>query len=250
MILHIPHSSRLIPEELRCQFILSDEELDRELTLLTDAYTDELFQFSGAARVVFAFSRLVVDVERFKSDYEEPMSTVEMGAVYSKTTSGAILRNELSTYDKAALISSYYDSHHELLKKAVDRELQERGKSLIIDCHSFSSVPLPCDKDQSLPRPMVCIGTDDFHTPEPLITRVVEMFSNLRYRIGLNKPFSGAIVPRSKYRKDKKVASIMIEIRRDLYMNELTSAKSSAFINTCYTVSNILRELKLLEATL
>ena len=65
VILHIPHSSRVIPEELRNQFVLSDDELSAELRLMTDAFTDELFTLPGATVVRFPFSRLVVDVERF-----------------------------------------------------------------------------------------------------------------------------------------------------------------------------------------
>jgi len=43
MILHIPHSSREIPDDTRDQFVLADDELAAELTLMTDAFTDELF---------------------------------------------------------------------------------------------------------------------------------------------------------------------------------------------------------------
>jgi hypothetical protein len=45
MILHIPHSSDVIPENLRDQIVLSDDDLAAELTLMTDAFTDELLPF-------------------------------------------------------------------------------------------------------------------------------------------------------------------------------------------------------------
>lgn len=44
VIFHIPHSSRAIPEDLRGTIALTDEELDAELTAMTDAYTEELFR--------------------------------------------------------------------------------------------------------------------------------------------------------------------------------------------------------------
>jgi N-formylglutamate deformylase len=47
MILHIPHSSRLVPSKVRGQFVISDEELELELTRMTDAYTDEIFMAEG-----------------------------------------------------------------------------------------------------------------------------------------------------------------------------------------------------------
>ena len=52
MILHIPHSSRVIPGNVRDQIILSDRELDAELDRMTDAYTDELFSLEHAGQVV------------------------------------------------------------------------------------------------------------------------------------------------------------------------------------------------------
>ena len=47
MILHIPHASRHIPEALRGQFVLDDHALGEELARVTDAFTDELFDFPG-----------------------------------------------------------------------------------------------------------------------------------------------------------------------------------------------------------
>ena len=75
-ILHIPHSSVAVPLEIRKSNILSDEDLQHELLVMTDRYTDELFvnAIPDAAKVVFPISRLVVDPERFEDDSQEPMS--------------------------------------------------------------------------------------------------------------------------------------------------------------------------------
>jgi N-formylglutamate deformylase len=79
MILHIPHSSDLIPEQFRDQILLSDDDLTAELLRMTDAYTDELFSYPGATTVLFPISRLLVDVERFSDDKKEPMTKGGMG---------------------------------------------------------------------------------------------------------------------------------------------------------------------------
>lgn len=42
-VLHIPHSSFLVPFEIRESLHLSDEGLQRELLLMTDWFTDQLF---------------------------------------------------------------------------------------------------------------------------------------------------------------------------------------------------------------
>ena len=51
MILHIPNSSRVIPEKLMGQIVLPSEELAVEIIPMTDAYTNELFALPGIAMV-------------------------------------------------------------------------------------------------------------------------------------------------------------------------------------------------------
>jgi N-formylglutamate amidohydrolase len=43
IIANIPHSFTFIPPEIRNSLLIGDEELERELLLLTDRYVDELF---------------------------------------------------------------------------------------------------------------------------------------------------------------------------------------------------------------
>jgi N-formylglutamate amidohydrolase len=47
--------------------------------------------------------------------------------------------------------------------------------------------------------------------------------------MAFNTPFSGTFVPIKYYQKDERVSSIMIEIKRSLYMNEATSEKIQSF---------------------
>jgi N-formylglutamate amidohydrolase len=229
MILHIPHSSRAIPENLRDQIVLSDEDLSTELTLMTDAFTDELFALPETAIVRFPISRLLVDVERFLNDIEEPMSRVGMGVIYTRTAFGNTLRRSLQWQEVRNLVSEYYEPHHRKLFAEVNNELERYGKALIVDCHSFPSHPLPCDMDQSVPRPEFCIGTDSFHTPIELIQVAQRTIKGSGYTVGIDWPYSGTLVPMPFYKKDHRVASILIEVNRGLYMDELTGAKTVGF---------------------
>ncbi|MFT4719642.1 MAG: N-formylglutamate deformylase [Candidatus Azotimanducaceae bacterium] len=82
MILHIPHASTYIPPALRAAIVLSDADLARELLVMTDHYTDELFMPAaqpGDAIIRATVSRLVVDMERFVIDEQEPMASRGMG---------------------------------------------------------------------------------------------------------------------------------------------------------------------------
>jgi N-formylglutamate deformylase len=167
VILHLPHSSRLIPAGLRDQILLSDRDLAEELTLMTDAFTDEIFACPKAAAVRFPFSRLIVDVERFSDESEEPRSRMGMGVIYTRTAHGGEFRRRLQPEEQRALMS-LYEAHHQALSARVAGELEQSGRALIIDCHSFPSRPLPCDLDKTTPRPQFCLGTDPTHTPEAL----------------------------------------------------------------------------------
>ena len=84
IVLHLPHAATFIPEDLRQDFLLSDQELQEELNRTTDHATDLIFQqaFPEANAIVFPVSRLVVDPERFSDDSQELMSQVGMGYLH------------------------------------------------------------------------------------------------------------------------------------------------------------------------
>jgi N-formylglutamate amidohydrolase len=219
-----------VPADVRATLILSDADLGAELIRMTDSYTDQLFELpEGAARIVFPVSRLVVDPERFVDDAQEPMAARGMGVVYTRTSDGQPLRRTLSLESRDLLIRRYYDPHHERLTRAVDDALEYAGRCLILDCHSFPSAPLPYELEQSSVRPDICVGTDEYHTPDWLVELATELSSGQGFRVLLNQPFSGALVPMAHYRKEPRVWSLMIEVNRSLYMDEFTGNRSAQF---------------------
>ena len=98
-----------------------------------------------------------------------------------------------------------------------------------MDGHSFTSRPLPFEKDQSSERPDICIGTDDFHTPEALAAHIRDYAARRGMSARRNFPFAGAITPMMHYRRDARVQSVMLEVNRKLYMNEETGDKLARF---------------------
>ena len=231
IVLHIPHASRKIPSDIRCSIILSDSELEIELNKMTDSYTDILFipDSTNVQTVVFPISRLVMDPERFLDDNQEIMAKHGMGVIYTRTADGRKLRDQPTVRERERLINRYYRPHHKKLEDCVFGCLQKLGQCIIIDCHSFPSVALPYELEQSKERPEICIGADDFHSPIWLVDRICNEFEKCGYSTNINKPFSGTIVPMRYYRKEKAVLSVMIEVNRRLYMDESLGGKISAF---------------------
>jgi N-formylglutamate amidohydrolase len=210
--------------------MLSDEELDHELTKMTDAYTDALFApDSNIPRVVFPISRLVVDPERFLDDDKEMMAVRGMGVIYSRTSDGKPLRLRPTVEEREKLIDRYYRPHHQTLEACASTCVGQLGRCLIIDCHSFPSEPLPYEDDKDRNRPDICIGTDDFHTPKQIEIEIIHIFNRLGFRTALNRPFSGSIVPMKFYQREPQVMSVMIEINRKLYLDEKSGKKHDGF---------------------
>jgi N-formylglutamate amidohydrolase len=98
-----------------------------------------------------------------------------------------------------------------------------------VDGHSFASRPLPSELDQSPDRPDICIGTDPVHTPEPLAASLEAGFRGEGLRVRRDSPFRGALVPLRFFGVERRVASVMIEVRRGLYCDERTGEPSAAF---------------------
>ncbi len=233
LILNIPHSSTLItglnpaPHFRSLATCLAFMQmLYMELLPMTDWYTDELFINGIGTPVVAPVSRIICDTERFRNDEDEPMAKIGMGVCYSTTHD--LKRTWTPFYRKWAL-ENVYDVHHRKLEEAVDKALREHGSALILDCHSFSPVPLPYEPDQDPDRPDICIGTDEFHTTDELTEKAVEFFSGKGCSVRINSPYSGTIVPLKHLNKEKRVHSIMIELNRGLYLKEGTNKKTDFF---------------------
>ncbi|MFE7171675.1 N-formylglutamate amidohydrolase [Streptomyces sp. NPDC057616] len=222
VILHVPHSARDIPADVRAGIVLDDTALERELDHITDAHTAGIAEAAGALsavapwRFVNRLSRLVVDPERFPDEREEMLS-VGMGAVYTRTTHREALRSAAT--DPEPLLARYFRPYAQAMTDAVADRLAATGRAVIIDVHSYPAVPLPYELHGTGPRPPVCLGTDPFHTPPRLRDAARKAFAPCG-ETGLDSPFGGAYVPLEFYGKDPRVSALMVEIRRDTYMTE------------------------------
>lgn len=241
LILHIPHSSDIIPIDKG--YIVDREFLNAEIIKLTDWYTDDLFSLENSIIIKANFSRIFCDPERFSNDKHEIMATYGMGVLYEKADDGSIIR-KVSPELREEILNNYYWPHHEQLNKAVNNQLELNGRALIIDCHSFPSNPLIRDLSQEKNRPDFNIGTDSFHTPDYLIDVSKEFFKNNGYTLGIDWPYSGSLVPLQHYHKSKNVESIMLEINRALYLNEPGNKKSSNYLAVKETINEYLKVIK------
>lgn len=230
-VLHIPHASVIIGAEVRASFCIDDATLADELLQMTDWFTDELFALDNliASHVVYPVSRLVVDPERFIDDDAEPMAARGMGAIYTHTSRRAPLRHPMDTKSREQLLHAHHRPHHARLATAIDAALAAWNSCLVIDCHSFGSKAKAYEVDQSSWRPDICLGTDQYHSPQALVDSARQMFEDAGFTVELDRPFSGALVPSTHFQRDPRVMALMVEVNRGLYMDERSGERLKTF---------------------
>lgn len=223
IILHVPHSSRNIPPQIREGILLDDASLEHELNEATDTLTDQIAvkavdQLAGVQPSLFInrTSRFVIDPERFP-DERERMNAIGMGAVYLKSTSGAPLRSE--GFDPTPLLDAFFHPYAKAFTELVDRVLAQHDKAIIIDVHSYRAHQHENAINHGQRRPAMCIGTDAFHTPNWLRALFFSEFSQIGDCFE-NEPYAGTYVPLKHYGKDARVLSVMMETRADTYLDQ------------------------------
>ena len=158
-----------IPEEYRKTALISQEELEDENHFMCDTGVLELIPPAFANNtVVFPYSRLYCDVERFR-DGSEPMEAYGMGFIYTSDSRGREMFCPTTEHRKS--VSAIYDRHHSRLNRRTTEILKEHERCLIIDLHSFS--------DETVNRlfgwtdfPDVCIGTEPDYYSEELVKSI------------------------------------------------------------------------------
>jgi N-formylglutamate deformylase len=220
-VVHVPHSSTTVPDDVRAHLLPDDDALAEELRLMTDGHTDELA--SRAARRVVPrpwlfvnrLSRLVVDPERLPDEHEV-MFDVGMGAVYTRTSGGLLLRED-DEQVRSSLLSRFFTPYAQAMADLVDERISATGRAIVLDLHSYPVKALPYERFQDARRPPVCLGVDFDHTPAALVERASAACSPLG-DVVVNEPFVGTYIPLRHFGRDIGVTSVMVELRRDLYL--------------------------------
>ncbi|MGB5445285.1 MAG: N-formylglutamate amidohydrolase [Psychromonas sp.] len=220
MILNIPHCGT--------------ETIDRNINPFdiirgTDWFTDELFSHRNTDRVVQKHSRFIVDCERLPDDIE-PLLKDGYGICYTKDFDG----NDIEVPNKDEMIKIYND-HHQELNFQTRKILPYIPVVFVVDCHSWGDAQLKSDID-------FCLGFNaDFNNFELLENLKNHLESNC-YKVGINNPYSNAIVPNQFY-GNENVKSIMIEVNKRLYLkNQNTEdfGKSEGFEKTQKVITELL----------
>lgn len=221
ILIHIPHSSLYIPDDYKNKSLLSLSELEKENLFMCDYMVDKFID-DKRQTIIFPYSRLYCDVERFK-DESEIMNKFGMGYIYTKTSKGELMFNP--SIDDRKKITDIYDAHHKLLDETVTNILELYQKCIIIDLHSYSTelVSRLFNYEQV---PDICIGIERDYYSRELTDYFVKYFMDNGYSVKINYPYQGSLVPNKYYGiKNSNIVSIMIEVNKRVYENDFENFK-------------------------
>jgi len=129
LLLHIPHSSKVIPDEYLADYF-DGEELNETLLKLTDTFTEDLFSVDGVSKIIFPYSRAFCGIERFLNN--EPMKDkFRQGYYYSN---GINLKPFRHNESKVVVLENFYNPHHTLITgahKLIQFELQNEENGFV-----------------------------------------------------------------------------------------------------------------------
>lgn len=204
LLVHVPHASTYIPEDVWPEFIVSRERVEAEAIISADLYTDEMAKqaWPNAKIIQAQISRIVVDVERYDDDNLEEMAAKGRGVLYTHDHKGFKIRNSVSEKRRRELLARHYRPHWKELKA-------QASEAILIDLHTYPSEPWTIECHAQGSRPEIDIGFTPSLTPRSWVSALSKHFSDLGYEVGHNTPYEGVIDTGAK-------AAVMIEIRRDV----------------------------------
>ncbi|MEQ9530820.1 MAG: N-formylglutamate amidohydrolase [Haliea sp.] len=242
LVVHAPHAGTHVPAIAR-ENLLDYARLRAELNRLTDWYTADLLQLPGASLCATPVSRLVVDLERYTDDTLEPRAAVGQGVIYTHDSRGQRLRPELAPEQRRQWLDHWYRPWHLKLELDVLGSLQRHGACLLVDAHSFPARPLANEIDAGRARPDICLGTGA-NTPAWLVGHALDWCARQGLSVAVDFPYAGCLVP-AVYAADSRVAAIMVEVNRGLYLLQPDPAAAPALGADYFRVKAALNELLL-----
>lgn len=249
-----PHSGAIYPAELLSRSNLSSRQLRRN----EDIFVDHLFQGAVAAGAPFiraTFPRVIVDVNRAESELPHqwealvnPLSTQNstpraaagLGVVPTYLSESLPIYNRLPDIKEVEnRLARLYRPYHAALKNLITTSVDRFGQALLVDCHS-----MPGFAPMGSRRPDIILG-DRFGTSchADTLTLFRELFTHAGYSVGVNYPYAGGYTTSHYGKPDEGVEAIQIEVNRDLYVNPVTLAPKSGYVQLSDDLRRITQDI-------
>lgn len=243
LIITSPHSGTIYPQSFL-------ENLESDISYcksIEDMFVDELIENNEYIdSIVFHkayLSRAVIDLNRKHSELD--ISQIKgklnfetentryvrsgIGLIPTNTPLGKLkYKKILSSETIANLINEYYFPWHKELQKLIKYKLEKFGRAFILDCHSMPSIDIPSKVSLNL-KDIVLGNCKGISCSKENINFVKDLFIENKFSVELNNPYSGGFITQNYHDISQNIETLQIEIRRDLYMDELSFRKNHNF---------------------
>jgi N-formylglutamate amidohydrolase len=201
-----------------------------------DLYVDELYQGAPGGGPKGAFirarlSRFVCDLNRDPDDvapaavpaHPAPRNTDGRGFIWMVTTTGAPAQRRALEIAEWTARRDIHAAYHGAIRGALDRARRKFGFAILVDGHSMPSVGREGHADPGKPRADIVPGNRMGATCSARLSAAVdEHFRSHGFSVAFNDPYRGGFITAHHGRPADGIHAIQIEMRRDLYMNEVT----------------------------
>lgn len=153
ILFHIPHDAIAIPPRFEKDYVI--EDLTQEALVMADWKVGELVQeeLRRHSYLRFNYSRIFLDVERYKDDEKEGMTKFGMGKCYTTTSQKTLLRH--IPEQTREFCEELFDEYHTTLDKKARQLLGQYGEdALILDLHSYPDEERWYEKKEQ--KPDIC----------------------------------------------------------------------------------------------
>lgn len=242
MVLSVPHSGRVFPQEFLDRVDVSLNELRSN----EDPFVDELVMEAsnlGIPMVALNIGRAFIDVNRDAIEidpamfYNYPEQEMMIGnkrcrvglGLFHRITAGRknIYDGLLNYHEAEERIQNVYNPYHAHLQKLIDRTAKKFGFCLVLDCHSMPSKI--CNIMQDNRQIEFCLGTlFEQSCPSEMYEFFMQHLKQ-KYNVSLDCPYSGAHISYNYCQPRKNIYTLQMEINRSLYEDEAVYKKNQNF---------------------
>ena len=249
-----PHSGTAYPADFR--HVVSRALLRQG----EDTHVDELWRAApghGATLIAATFPRTYIDPNRTLADLDpdllegswpETLSPGEKtrlgkGLIWTRLDArNAIYDGKLAVAEVRRRIDHYYNPYHAALSQAVQERYEQFGALWHLNLHS-----MPGDAYERLglcsahPLADFVLGDRDGTTCEPGFVQLIEdVLRSKGYTVARNDPYKGVQLIAQIGRPALRRHSLQVEIRRPVYMNEITRERNEGFDQLKHDLTDLL----------
>lgn len=221
LILSIPHSGLLLPEDLASRMTSAARALPD-----TDWRVDDLYDFAAdlCATILKAnYSRYVVDLNRPPGGESLYPGRAATGFCPLESFNGEPIYRDGCEPDADEIERrrvTYWQPYHDRLEAELARAGERHGHAILYDCHSIAPI-VPRLFDGRLPA--LNLGTNNGLSCAPAIQDVVvEQLGSSGYAHAVNGRFIGGYITRQYGKPEQGWHVLQMEMAQDAYMDGTT----------------------------